>query len=1232
MTENGSWDRGLARLVVVALVASTVAVIATVGPAAPQTPPPAGGDGVVSFGQAPEVATGALSPNEADKLDGAVRSRFVDIPTGSVSPSLDAGRVDLELFPGVAVTLDGDGAPTTGASGSKTWSGLADNGDYATFTFIGGVMCGTAAVDGHVYDISPVSGKTHLIVEDGRVFPDEAEPVDAGGPAGDATAEQDPPTAESASTPRVDVLTWYDTDARTRFGGDTDAYIELTCTINETNAAYARSGANLTIASVGIEYVDYTGSGYTATELYRLASVADGKLDSVHARRDALNADLVSLITTLTDPCGRGYVGGPSRGTHGFSVVDASCARDGLSYAHELGHNLGAGHGMGRGTGLYTYSNGYRDDSNDFRTIMPVRYDDSSCPGGSCQRIGYFSSPTVLYHGHATGSATQDNARTLTRRAPIVAAYRGAPTGPGIPAANKIAAGGAHTCAVLDNGTVRCWGYGGDGRLGYGNTNWIGDNETPGSVGPVDLGAGRTAIQISAGAIHTCAVLDNGTVRCWGDNRDGELGYGNTNNIGDNESPGSVGPVDLGAGRTAVQISASGQHTCAVLDNGTVECWGYGFHGQLGYGNTTSIGDNETPGSVGPVDLGAGRTAVQISSGEFYTCAVLDNGMVKCWGDGALGELGYGNTASIGDNETPGSVGPVDLGAGRTAVQISSGSAYGHTCAVLDNGTVRCWGYGREGQLGYGNTTTVGDNETPGSVGTVDLGAGRTAVKIAAGDAHTCAVLDNGTVRCWGWGFVGQLGYGNTSNIGDNETPGSAGPVDLNAGRTAAQIVAGNSHTCVALDTGTVRCWGSNGSGQLGYGNTNNIGDNETPGSVADVGLLGVSGTVSESGTGAPIPGAFVAVLRATDFAIAGGGVTDTMGNFTVPVGEGDYYLYLVDPTGAHTTGFHGPPTTVNVADESLTDADPVMAPTRGSVTATVTETGTGTPIGGVWGLALSASVANTGATEAAVVANGSGQLTLPGLRPGNHFVGYIDPTGAHATRFFPNSPDVPDATPVAVTAGNAAAANVSLPAQTLVGTGSTITGTVTEAGTNAPLANARVLALRAADYQIVRAAATNASGQYSLNLAAGDYKLAFLDATGGHDMEWYDNLPSTGLGSAVSVTAPGVANAALNANTGSMAGTVTDDLTSAPIGGVWVLAIGPAGIAGGAVTGVDGTYTIAGLVPGTYRATFVDPHEGRVQEYWNNSPDYQGAATFNVTAANTTTAIDAALATPASE
>ena len=296
-------------------------------------------------------------------------------------------------------------------------------------------------------------------------------------------------------------------------------------------------------------------------------------------------------------------------------------------------------------------------------------------------------------------------------------------------------------------------------------------------MGPVDLGPGRTAVAITGGGYHTCAILDNGKVRCWGRGAEGQLGYGSTRSIGDTETPDSVGPVRLGAGRTAVAMTGGGYHTCAILDNGKVRCWGEGGQGQLGYGNRKDIGDNESPASVGPVKLGASRKAVAISAGYGHTCALLDNGKVRCWGAPSDGQLGYGNTKRIGDDESPASVAPVRLGAGRKAIAISVDGS--HSCAILDNRKVRCWGSGRYGRLGYRNTKNIGDNEHPGSVGPVKVGAGRKAVAIQAGGRHTFALLDNGRIRSWGLASDGQLGYANTRNIGDNEHPASAGPVIL---------------------------------------------------------------------------------------------------------------------------------------------------------------------------------------------------------------------------------------------------------------------------------------------------------------------------------------------------------------------------------------------------------------------------------------------------------------------
>ncbi len=254
----------------------------------------------------------------------------------------------------------------------------------------------------------------------------------------------------------------------------------------------------------------------------------------------------------------------------------------------------------------------------------------------------------------------------------------------------------------------------------------------------------------------------------------------------------SVQASDVDVPARITQITAGDSHNCALLDTEAVRCWGYGGPGQLGYGSIVNIGDDEAPATAGDVDVGGAVT--QIDAGVAYTCAVLDTGSVRCWGSNQRFGLGYVGADIIGDDETPVSVGDVDVGG--TVTQIATG--FHHTCALLDTDNVRCWGNGNHGRLGYGNEDIIGYDETPASAGNVDIGIAVT--QIAVGTDHTCALLVTGNVRCWGRGNSGALGYGNTTNIGDNETPASAGDVDL--GGTVIQITAGDQHTCALLDTG----------------------------------------------------------------------------------------------------------------------------------------------------------------------------------------------------------------------------------------------------------------------------------------------------------------------------------------------------------------------------------------------------------------------------------------------
>ncbi len=378
------------------------------------------------------------------------------------------------------------------------------------------------------------------------------------------------------------------------------------------------------------------------------------------------------------------------------------------------------------------------------------------------------------------------------------------------------------------------------------------------------------------------------------------------------------------------------------------------------------------------------------------------------------------------------------------------------------------------------------------------------------------------------------------------------------------------------------------------------------PASVA----TGVTGVVSAVNSSAPVAGALVAVLRTGDQAVVAGTFSGSDGHFTVAVPPGSYHLYVADPTARHLPRLL--PATVTVTAGSLTSVTSLLAPTRGAIVGSITDADTSDPVDGSWALAIDLT---TGAPERGVVADESGGFRIDDLRSGPHLVVYVDPAGRHGPEYSGNVPTPTGATAVEVVAGEERRASAALAARGTTAPSTFLQGTVTEPGGQA-LSGMMVVALRAGDLVFGAGTSSGPDGHYRLDLPPGDYVLGIIDPTGAHPMVWHDGQSHQGLAAASIITAPATIDPVVPSAIGSVAGSIVDDPTAAPLACVWAVAIGPDGvIAGAAATGGDGRYRIDGLRSGTYRLTMVDPSGGRPQEYWADSASYAGATPLTVVA-----------------
>ena len=274
---------------------------------------------------------------------------------------------------------------------------------------------------------------------------------------------------------------------------------------------------------------------------------------------------------------------------------------------------------------------------------------------------------------------------------------------------------------------------------------------------------------------------------------------------GDNNSARSGSTYTPGDPLAWTAVEGGGAHTCALVNSGQVKCWGQNTYGQLGNWSNT---DSYTPVLVSGIPTTTGATATSISLGYNHSCAVLSDGQVKCWGRNSYGQLGNGSNTNW---KTPVLVSGIPTTTGATATSISTGRY--HSCAVLSDGQVKCWGYNYYGQLGNGTDTNA---NVPVPVTGIS-----TATSISLGSIHSCASLSDGQVKCWGYNYYGQLGNGSNTN--------SNTPVPVTGISTATSISLGYFHSCAVLTYGQVKCWGDNGYGQLGNWTSTN---SNTPVSV----------------------------------------------------------------------------------------------------------------------------------------------------------------------------------------------------------------------------------------------------------------------------------------------------------------------------------------------------------------------------------------------------------------
>ena len=461
----------------------------------------------------------------------------------------------------------------------------------------------------------------------------------------------------------------------------------------------------------------------------------------------------------------------------------------------------------------------------------------------------------------------------------------------GIDDATTLALGASHSCALRDGTMLSCWGSNSQGQLGVGTVGYFSTEQRKvntdfeaamvsagynhicmlhkGRVAPNNgdirangyvscWGSNKNeqfndlyyityyylktiegvydAVAVSAGGSHACALNGDGTVICWGNNSSNQLGR----IIGDLGSSRATLVTDI---TDAISVDAGGNHTCAVLADKTISCWGNNRTGQLGSGESS-----ENSSSARPVQVLGIADAAAVSAGDSHSCALHENGTISCWGEnGPLGTDLESSPATASSDQInftaqSGSAArrqnlalaaeqpslaiqidtyttlpppliftsePIAVPDITDAVAVSAGGY--HTCALHQDNTVACWGNNRYGQLGNGDSGSDADTTQPVKVAGID-----DAIAVSAGRWNTCALHKDSSISCWGQNYWGESGW---------SARGRMQPTAVKVGNIsdAIAVSAGGDHACALHEDATVSCWGNNADGKLALGIDGNI-------------------------------------------------------------------------------------------------------------------------------------------------------------------------------------------------------------------------------------------------------------------------------------------------------------------------------------------------------------------------------------------------------------------------